>query len=271
MANVTRVDDRDARVVYTGKFREEGKPPFEFNGTTHGTQRNGSTISFSFNGTNVAWFGTFGGGNPPMGPPSVVDFVVDGDPTTASTLTAQQPLHAMYSQTFYTSPPLSTGTHNIVVTVLDAQNDALWFDYLQFTPEQDRDDQHPSRSSSTSSTPSQSIVPTSSQATLTQVPTPSISPAPSHQSLSLGIILLAAITSSATLLLLVAVFVFWRRRQSLRRRRDEYARARILARRHGPAGVHNMQELAAAAGVLEQGPGKEAEKETDTVEHGQAL
>ncbi|GJE93779.1 hypothetical protein PsYK624_099400 [Phanerochaete sordida] len=134
MAAVIQVDDTDPRVLYSNnKWDVGGNGVGEFDNTTHAPLVNGSTITFSFTGTSVAWIGTIPG--KPIGPPSVISFEVDDDPTTASTVTLLQPQETTFRQTFYSSPPLPQGTHTVVAKAVNVQTqDLMWFDYLEYTP-----------------------------------------------------------------------------------------------------------------------------------------
>lgn len=48
------VDDRDPRVKYIGPWRPGGSSE-EFNGTTHGTSKEGSQVQFTFSGARACW------------------------------------------------------------------------------------------------------------------------------------------------------------------------------------------------------------------------
>ncbi|GJE98630.1 hypothetical protein PsYK624_148640 [Phanerochaete sordida] len=171
MAVPVQVDDTDPRIKYSGKFGSTTVGNIRVNATTHRAVTNGSTISFSFNGTAVAWIAAIPGPPDSDGQPSVVEFVVDDDPETASTVIAPHPISVEHRATVYSSPPLPSGEHKIVVTMLDAHGDNLWFDFLEYTPDDDED-----LSSSPATTMTSSAVQATSSTTqdiLSAVQTPS--------------------------------------------------------------------------------------------------
>ncbi|GJE93776.1 hypothetical protein PsYK624_099370 [Phanerochaete sordida] len=164
-------------------------------------------------GTSVAWYGIPGTkGNPK----SVVDFVVDGDQATASTITAVPPPSMPVVQRLYSSPPLPTGTHTIVVTALDVQSARIRFDYVEYTP----DDAAQNGTYASSAAPSPSVATPPPPATTTPPSTTTSPPSSPSTQLSssqlgaspkLGTILPAVLVPCLGLLLLASALITRRR------------------------------------------------------------
>ncbi|KAL0952592.1 hypothetical protein HGRIS_006847 [Hohenbuehelia grisea] len=124
------VDDRDPAIVYSPDWFLGGGPD-EFDGTTHGTNSNGASFQFQFNGTSVSVIGTLS----PLGyrdsvPPVSTYRVDDANPTTFSPTTDADVHHQV---TFFTSPSLQDGVHTLFMTCI-VENTFLWFDYLLVQP-----------------------------------------------------------------------------------------------------------------------------------------
>ncbi|GJE93783.1 hypothetical protein PsYK624_099440 [Phanerochaete sordida] len=210
MAALIKVDDGDMDAVkYAGAWKSttDLDTTQVFKGTTHGTVQNGATISFAFNGTSVAWIGILGSTN---GSRSVVDLVLDGDPASASVVTAQPLADAaafLQTQTLYASPPLATGAHTVVVTARDVQQDHIRFDYVEYTPD-GAGAEATGASAGVAPPPSSAALPPPSSSQLS-----SSSPRPSAR---LGTIVPAVLVPCLVLLLLAGALLAWRRH---RRRR----------------------------------------------------
>ncbi|GJE98626.1 hypothetical protein PsYK624_148600 [Phanerochaete sordida] len=173
MAGAVQVDDNDSSIVYSGQWIISLGNKNEYNLTAHGTFENGSTVTFSFFGTSVMWFGTIPGGL--TGPSSAVAFAVDGDQASSKTaiLPMSLPKSVITSHLWYSSPILSNGPHTVVATVLNAQPEIpLWIDYLNYTSSGLPVDVPNAPYSGTTS--SASVVPETSEA-----PSPAISMTPS--------------------------------------------------------------------------------------------
>ncbi|PSR71007.1 hypothetical protein PHLCEN_2v13111 [Hermanssonia centrifuga] len=146
MVDTAIVDDSNlGRLSYTGTWQDGGAAPFEWDGTTHGSQTTGSQVTFQFNGgslliwlndtsfliplsgTQVEVYGTIG----PTGdvlPTST--YLLD----SASILTyvAANVSATTYQNQFYQSPVLQDGSHTLVITV--TSQGYYWLDYLLYTP-----------------------------------------------------------------------------------------------------------------------------------------
>ncbi|KAI0789787.1 hypothetical protein C8Q75DRAFT_733573 [Abortiporus biennis] len=128
-----QVDDRDPSVIYTGEWFLGGNPTQEFDGTTHGALTNGSTISYSFNGSSITVFGTVSGSPSPGSIPSTSSFSIDG--SSPVFVTVPQPADPIYRHAYYVSPKLEDGEHTIIVTATNTDiSDILWFDYFEYVP-----------------------------------------------------------------------------------------------------------------------------------------
>ncbi|GJE86706.1 hypothetical protein PsYK624_027870 [Phanerochaete sordida] len=129
---VIRVDD--THLNYTGQWFPGGTPPQEFNGTTHGAISNGSTVSFTFNGTSIALYGTVGPiqSDTKNRTTTAVYVLDDASPVTS---TAPASLTTQYGFAYYVSPPLANEQHTLVVTATDVVPDnTFWVDYVEYTP-----------------------------------------------------------------------------------------------------------------------------------------
>lgn len=99
---------------------------------------NGSTMSYTFSGTQISIYGTVLP-TPSDGELSTTSYtVISGTDNVTSTTLATGPKSATtrYGYQFYASPPLMDGQHTIIVEAVNVEQDAnvLWFDYLAYQP-----------------------------------------------------------------------------------------------------------------------------------------
>ncbi|KAF7341651.1 hypothetical protein MSAN_02063100 [Mycena sanguinolenta] len=125
-ANVAIVDESDSLVTYVGTW-VTGGVPVEFKETTKVSPVQGSTASFTFEGTSIGVYATVAAVNPPD---ATVVFVVDnsisGTYTPPGNMTSD-----IHHQELWTSPTLADGTHTLVITQTQAQQaGVIFFDYF---------------------------------------------------------------------------------------------------------------------------------------------
>ncbi|KAF9051338.1 hypothetical protein BJ165DRAFT_1340251 [Panaeolus papilionaceus] len=127
MATVTRVDNVDPRIIYSGTWVTFPNND-AYNNTISLARDIGTTATLNFLGNSVAAFGQLGP-NPPNAPATTRYQVDDGDPTTFAPASPSTDLHQLL---FYQSPTLPYGSHKLVMTnVMDL--DWIWFDYFEVT------------------------------------------------------------------------------------------------------------------------------------------
>ncbi|EKM56885.1 uncharacterized protein PHACADRAFT_254252 [Phanerochaete carnosa HHB-10118-sp] len=215
MAMPIRIDDSDPSVNYTGSWFKGGNPPEEYMGTTHGAITNGSTMSFTFNGTAVALYGTIGPINSDSDNQTTTSMYVL-DEASAVTVTAPKSLTTQYGYAFFLSPQLADEQHTLTVTATDVVSDnTFWIDYLEYTPSSNT-------SSSSAPPPPLSSSPTSTStlagSASTALPSDDLdmsSGGHQHHSSQHSTTIVAAVLVPIILLLILALaglFLFWRRR-----------------------------------------------------------
>ncbi|KAJ7055759.1 hypothetical protein C8F01DRAFT_1157620, partial [Mycena amicta] len=128
--NLAIVDDRDLLIQYTGTWANAGLAE-EFNGTTRCSTIAGSTAALTFTGTSLDVYGTIPANVDPS--TGALSFVIDNSiqgsfqPTTAAS--------DLHHQGLWTSPPLSSGSHTLVITTrtTSAGKCGVYLDYITFT------------------------------------------------------------------------------------------------------------------------------------------
>ncbi|KAJ3727702.1 hypothetical protein C8R42DRAFT_656282 [Lentinula raphanica] len=126
MSNFFIVDDQDASIKYTGKWKLAGQQ-IDYSQTASAGS-SGATMSFSFSGNFITAVGDIY-----TGESCNATFNIDGSLTN---FTSPGPTmdHNLYQQTLFTSPTLDDGNHTLIYTV-ETCNDtqpALWLDYLLY-------------------------------------------------------------------------------------------------------------------------------------------
>ncbi|KIK66153.1 hypothetical protein GYMLUDRAFT_70363 [Collybiopsis luxurians FD-317 M1] len=121
------IDDRNPRIIYSGAWvQDPGRPGMECQATTHGSGlNNGSAMAaFTFNGVGIQVFGTVGvnDGSP------VSSYQVDDLPSYTLDFQANGQMNFQYQ--FYSSPPLDTGPHTLVINVPGKEGSQLFLDYI---------------------------------------------------------------------------------------------------------------------------------------------
>ncbi|KAJ6449775.1 hypothetical protein C8R45DRAFT_849549 [Mycena sanguinolenta] len=126
--NAAILDDRDPLIQYAGTWSGAGSYS-EFYGTTTFSLEPGSTASLSFVGTSVNVYGSVG-----VEGAASMAFEVDGSMTgtyvAPINLTA-----AIHHELFWGSPPLSNGTHTLVITqgaTPASANGVIFLDYIMY-------------------------------------------------------------------------------------------------------------------------------------------
>ncbi|KAJ7290054.1 hypothetical protein C8J57DRAFT_1610483 [Mycena rebaudengoi] len=135
MSNIAIVDDHDPLVQYGGTWVDDGAF-HEFQATTKWSSTQGSTASFTFDGTSITVYGSVSRRKPPQ--PSMT-FTIDGSSSLSGSFTPANEVF-QYHQALWTSPTLSSGTHTIVVTQnavgqnsVAAPRGGIWLDYFLYT------------------------------------------------------------------------------------------------------------------------------------------
>ncbi|KAI0761321.1 hypothetical protein BD413DRAFT_486234 [Trametes elegans] len=118
-----RIDDTSPRMQYDsgGKWNEAGDQQ-DYGGTSHASSSTGSSVTFTFNGTFVAVYGSLSASGS-----SSSYKVDDGTPVTTNVLNPPSPQH---NWPFFSSPPLQPGLHELVITVLGG---TFELDYVEYT------------------------------------------------------------------------------------------------------------------------------------------
>ncbi|KAJ6614801.1 hypothetical protein B0H10DRAFT_126285 [Mycena sp. CBHHK59/15] len=114
------VDDHDHRIVYdpVGLWIPEGGS-LEFMATTTSSNTTGCTGNFTFLGTSITIYGSVGPGNG-----SSMSFRID---KSSGSYSAPALNNAIHHQTFWTSPVLPMGLHNLVITQASSASHPLFF------------------------------------------------------------------------------------------------------------------------------------------------
>ncbi|EMD35661.1 hypothetical protein CERSUDRAFT_116399 [Gelatoporia subvermispora B] len=137
---VIKIDDRDPRVSYIGKWSNGGTAA-NYQNTTRQSETLGSSIQFAFNGTFISVYGVLG--------PTANNATYQLDQsahTDSSFLAPSSPINDM---PFWSSPVLPFGAHTLTITVAQ-EGDVFQLDYITYTGQADTAD-------SSVSSPSQSF------------------------------------------------------------------------------------------------------------------
>ncbi|KAJ7302325.1 hypothetical protein DFH08DRAFT_73881 [Mycena albidolilacea] len=124
--NVAIIDERE--LDYAGTWIDSGSP-VEFQGTTRWSGTQGSTASFSFNGTSVAVFGSVAAvQSPQVSFTFLVDNAIQGTYAPPSGMTS-----VAHHEPFWASPPLGDGEHTLVITQTQAMaTGVIYLDYIMW-------------------------------------------------------------------------------------------------------------------------------------------
>ncbi|KAJ7176860.1 hypothetical protein C8R46DRAFT_1245963 [Mycena filopes] len=129
----TLIDDQDlTKVAYTGTWVPGGSPS-EHDATVSSSLNAGDSFAVSFTGTAIAVYGTYDSSSAGV----QTSYAVDGG-SPATVTSSSSPLDS-YQKLFWQSAPLSSGSHQLVVTmkkVNAGQADGegtIWFDYFNVT------------------------------------------------------------------------------------------------------------------------------------------
>jgi len=120
---LVKIDDRDPRLVYTGTWSEAGTSA-DYDNTTSISQTAGSTVTFTFNGTFIAVYGTIG--------PTASSSTYQLDDDSVSTASFPPPASPLYDEPFWSSAELSPGIHTLTVAAM-GDGDTYQLDYMQYT------------------------------------------------------------------------------------------------------------------------------------------
>ncbi|KAF8124025.1 hypothetical protein K438DRAFT_1893841 [Mycena galopus ATCC 62051] len=122
------VDDSDPLVQYSspGGWTATGDVP-EFEGTSHASATPGDTATLAFEGTSISVYGTIADGE------AGLNFSIDG--VVVGSYQSPEVDHVVHNLLFWTSPPLTEASHQLVVTVdqdssTDASNRSIFLDYF---------------------------------------------------------------------------------------------------------------------------------------------
>ncbi|OCH86468.1 hypothetical protein OBBRIDRAFT_737970, partial [Obba rivulosa] len=100
------IDDRDPQLKYTGSWTDAGTSA-NYQSTTSESQRSGSTVRFTFNGTFVAVYGTLGS------TASDATYQLDSNPPINATFPA--PSYPLNNVPFWSSDIVSPGGHTLTI------------------------------------------------------------------------------------------------------------------------------------------------------------
>ncbi|ESK82010.1 hypothetical protein Moror_8416 [Moniliophthora roreri MCA 2997] len=126
-----RVDDMDPRIEYTpaNSWFTAGVSE-EYNSTTHCSQSSPAEMTFQFNGTSIAVYGTI---SPLADRPNPVDlYILDGSPPVQFAPIIQAGVVRRHERMFF-SPTLKDGLHTLVMRRM-VNNSESFVDYIDFTP-----------------------------------------------------------------------------------------------------------------------------------------
>lgn len=116
----TIVDDRDSTVTYSGTWNDDSNSSFH-NGTARYTNESGASVSFTFNGTAIQWYGqhdtNFGTAN----------VYIDGD--LVSEVNANGTMAS--DQLLFEKTDLTAGQHTIQIVQTSATIDVDYFAYAE--------------------------------------------------------------------------------------------------------------------------------------------
>lgn len=114
----TIVDDRDSAVTYSGTWNDDSNSSFH-NGTARYTNESGASVSFTFNGTAIQWYGqhdtNFGTAN------VYIDGAMVGEVNAYGTMASDQLL--------FEKADLTAGQHTIQIVQTSATIDVDYFAY----------------------------------------------------------------------------------------------------------------------------------------------
>ncbi|KAJ7727582.1 hypothetical protein B0H16DRAFT_250922 [Mycena metata] len=119
------IDDGDPRITYSASWTSAGAE-YDFMHTTHGSTAVGATLSFTFQGQGISFYGDLN-----SGALTSASISIDKGPA-ASYVAPAQSAAVSSNNLLFDSGDISEGTHTIVVTADNAN--AFWVDYLLVRP-----------------------------------------------------------------------------------------------------------------------------------------
>jgi hypothetical protein len=125
--NLVTVDD--SKLDYQGFWESTGENDGELQGTRSSTTQNGASMTFNFNGSYIEVYGTIMPQDYYGAPSS--SYVIDG--TFSNTFEAPSVPTTMYMQKYYSSPHLTNGPHQLVITSL-TEGPLFSLDFVQYVP-----------------------------------------------------------------------------------------------------------------------------------------
>ncbi|KAJ7489120.1 hypothetical protein FB451DRAFT_1553002 [Mycena latifolia] len=125
------IDDRASTVSYTGTW-VVGGTSHEHAGTVSSSVNAGDHFSVPFTGTGISVYGTFDSSSAGV----KTSYTIDGG--SATTVTSSSSGADSYQQLFWKSDAVSSGDHNLVVTMVSVNDvgdgeGTVWFDYFNVT------------------------------------------------------------------------------------------------------------------------------------------
>jgi len=124
------VPDNDPRVFYSPSWSIVGQAPF-FQ-TTHQTDVIGSWVSFTFNGSGIAVFGSVPASNATHAGPTAAYAIDAAEPFVTAEPMAAVPIP---NQPLFSASMLSGGAHTVMINVTDVQSASPFsLDYFLVTP-----------------------------------------------------------------------------------------------------------------------------------------
>lgn len=146
MSKVLIVDDADPSISFSGDWQPLGtvsSTTYEYNGTVSVGWANGQSLSYTFDGTDIAVYGSVD--MPATKGLPGVEFKIDSLPPEKFS-----DIHPITSNTFnatgftthqalYRSPHLLAGTHTINISITDITSGGpyFWLDFLIITTDQE--------------------------------------------------------------------------------------------------------------------------------------
>ncbi|KAF7324609.1 hypothetical protein MKEN_00502200 [Mycena kentingensis (nom. inval.)] len=235
MSTVTRIDDRDGSVAYTGAW-DKGGTAREYQGTVSSSLKVGDSFVVSFSGIGIGAYGTVDASSAGV----KASYSIDGGQAETVTSAASSDGQNAYDQQFWKSGTLDRGAHTLKVTMLATKPNAgefegtIWFDYFnvirpaagQSASESASGETTASQTSATAKGKSSSSTASSSAALASASGVDIATAVTEHKKSNTGAIAGAVIGVLLLLLLLAAGFFFWRRR---RQQQEKYFPAPSMA------------------------------------------
>ncbi|KAJ7458263.1 hypothetical protein B0H11DRAFT_1873230 [Mycena galericulata] len=121
------VDDQDAGILFSpGWAPTTAATAFEYGATITGPGPQGSTASYSFNGTSISVFARIAPNS--QNTPTTISFVLDSGPESLVVIAANSTEH--FHHQLFASPALPTGAHTLEITLAEITSNDVFLDYF---------------------------------------------------------------------------------------------------------------------------------------------